>query len=131
MTQDPTDSGYRTRLDELRASIRKLTGRQPAPMKAFAALHQSALASGALDTKTKELIALAIAVAARCDGCIAYHTYDALRAGAGADEISETLSVAVLMGGGTAMVYATQALEAMEQFEGEFDHGNHPKGVSQ
>ncbi|NVK42570.1 MAG: carboxymuconolactone decarboxylase family protein [Oceanospirillaceae bacterium] len=85
-------------------------------MKAFWELHTTAVADGALDTKTKELIALAISVATRCDDCIAHHTYDALAAGATRDEIADALGVAILMGGGTSVVYATHAIEALEQF---------------
>ena len=85
-------------------------------MQAFGALHEASCAPGALDTKTKELIALAIAVAARCDGCIAFHTHDVLNAGASREEIAEALSVAVLMGGGPSLMYATHVVEAIEQF---------------
>ena len=85
-------------------------------MKAFWGLHTAALSPGALDTKTKELIALAISVSARCDDCIAHHINDALKAGATKEEITDTLGVAVLMGGGTSVVYATHAIEALEQF---------------
>jgi AhpD family alkylhydroperoxidase len=69
-----------------------------------------------LDTKTKELIALAIGVSKLCDGCIAHHTAGALKAGAGRDEIIEALGVAIMMGGGPSVVYATHALQAVDQF---------------
>jgi alkylhydroperoxidase/carboxymuconolactone decarboxylase family protein YurZ len=60
---------------------------------------------------------------AGCDGCIAFHTHDALRAGATPQEVLEALGIAVLMGGGPAAVYGWQALEALEQFQG-------PKGLA-
>ena len=60
--------------------------------------------------------ALGIAAAVRCDGCIAYHVHDALEAGAEPDEIMETLGVSILMGGGPALMYAAEALEALQQF---------------
>ena len=105
---------------ELRADILKhlgkLSGAAPETMKAFGSMHKHAVAAGALDMKTKELIALSIAVASRCDGCVAFHTHDALRAGASPEEITDALGVSVLMGGGPAMVYATHAIDAMEQF---------------
>ena len=88
----------------------------PGVMKAFWGLHKAAIATGALDTKTKELITLAISVATRCDDCIAHHTYDALEAGATKEEIADALGVAILMGGGTSVVYATHAVEALEHF---------------
>ncbi|UCE04123.1 MAG: carboxymuconolactone decarboxylase family protein [Candidatus Latescibacterota bacterium] len=86
-------------------------------MAAYAQLHRAATAPGALETKSKELIALGISIAIRCDGCIAYHVRDALRAGATRDEIVETIGVSVLMGGGPAVMYGAEALAALEQFE--------------
>jgi AhpD family alkylhydroperoxidase len=82
-------------------------------------LHHAAAADGVLNAKVKELIALAIAVNVRCDGCIAFHVNDALEAGATREEILEALGVAILMGGGPAMMYAVDALEALKQFESE------------
>jgi len=79
-------------------------------------LRWTAITEGALDAKTKELMALAIAVAVRCDGCIAFHVHDAVDAGATADEIAEAIGVAILMGGGPAAVYGADALRAYEEF---------------
>lgn len=86
------------------------------PMSAFAQLNAATTAAGALDAKTKQLIALGISITARCDDCIAYHMHDAIRAGASREEIMETLGVSIMMGGGPAVVYACEALEALEQF---------------
>jgi AhpD family alkylhydroperoxidase len=72
---------------------------------------------GALSTKVKELIALAIAITVRCDGCIAYHVHDARKAGATRQELVETIGVAVMMGGGPSVMYGAEALEALNQFE--------------
>ncbi len=83
---------------------------------AFAGLATAATKPGALDTKTKELIALAIGSAARCDGCIAFHARAAARHGASREEFLETIGMAVYMGGGPSMVYGAQALEAYDQF---------------
>ena len=88
---------------------------EPAVMDGFGALHTAAVAEGVLSTKTKELIALALGVHARCDGCIAFHVSAALRAGASRAEITEALGVAILMGGGPASVYAGEALAATEE----------------
>ena len=79
---------------------------------------------GALEKKAKELIALGIGIAVRCDGCISYHINDALKAGASRREIIETISVAVMMGGGPSMVYGCEALEALDQFEKEVGISN-------
>ena len=81
-------------------------------------MHREAMAHGAISVKHKELIALAIAIAKRCDDCIAYHVHDALHAGATREEILEAAGVAVLMGGGPAMMYSCRVYEALEQFEG-------------
>lgn len=86
-------------------------------MSGFSQLHSAAAGEGVLSAKHKELIALGIAIAVRCDGCIAYHIADALKAGAKRDEIVETIGVSVLMGGGPALMYGVQAFEALKQFE--------------
>jgi AhpD family alkylhydroperoxidase len=104
------------RLRNFEKNSRTLASTQPALMRSFWKLHENAVAAGALDTKTKELIALAISVASRCDDCISHHTDDALKAGATREEIADALGVAILMGGGTAVVYATHAIEAVDQF---------------
>lgn len=85
-------------------------------MQAFSALGKSALAAGALDEKTKELIAMAIGVAARCDACLGFHARALVRLGASADEFREMLGVAVYMGGGPSLMYAANALAAFEEF---------------
>jgi AhpD family alkylhydroperoxidase len=71
---------------------------------------------GALDTKTKELIALAIAVVEKCDGCIASHARGAAKQGATEAEVAETIGVAVLMTGGPATVYGPRAFAAFRDF---------------
>ena len=95
----------------------------PETMGAFSKLHKASAGDGALDSKTKELIALAIGIVVRCDGCIAFHVHDALQAGASQDEIMETLGVAILMGGGPAVMYAVEAMDALEQFKSELASG--------
>ena len=110
---------YPARRSELQGLMARLGRELPAPMAGFASLHRGATAGGALDTKTKELIALAIAVSVRCDSCIAYHVRDALAAGATRAEVLDALGVAVLMGGGPAAMYACDALMALDQFESE------------
>ena len=101
---------------ELRHGYGELGKALPGVMAGFGALHKAALADGELDHTTKELMALAIGVAARCEGCIALHVSAALKAGATEGQIHEALGVAVLMGGGPASVYATEALVALAQF---------------
>lgn len=101
----------------LQELLGELSESLPEPMEAFTRLHKSTTAEGELTRKTKELIALGIAMSANCDGCVAYHVKDAIAAGASRNEILETIGVAVMMGGGPAVVYGCQALEALDQLE--------------
>jgi AhpD family alkylhydroperoxidase len=103
--------------EHLNELMGRLGTETPGVMNGFAALHSASTADGALPTKTKELIALAIGIAVHCDGCIAYHVHDALHAGATRAEVIETIGVAVMMGGGPSVVYGCEALEAVEQFQ--------------
>lgn len=89
----------------------------PGTMKGFGELHGAAVKEGALEAKTKELIALGIAITVRCDGCISFHVHDALKAGATKAEIGETVGVAIMMGGGPSVVYGIEAMQALAQFE--------------
>ena len=102
---------------ELSAQLRSLRGGAHDVMKAFAGIAQSATAARALDMKTKELIALGIAVAVRCDDCIAFHVKAAVEHGASREEVLERLGIAIYMGAGPAVMYASHALEAFGQFE--------------
>ncbi len=101
---------------EVTAQIRQLRADAPEVMRAFAALAQAASTAQALDAKTKELIALAISVAVRCDDCIAFHVKAALDRGASKQEITEALGMAIYMGAGPSVMYATHALDALGQF---------------
>lgn len=105
---------YHEHLQDVLKSLRK---DMPGTMNGFGMMHKSTLADGALETKTKELIALGIAITSRCDGCISFHVHDSLKAGATHNEIIETIGVAVLMGGGPALMYGCEAYEALGQFE--------------
>ena len=88
----------------------------PTVMKAFSQLVSAATADGALSKKIKEMMAVSISVVTGCQGCIAYHTQAAVKAGATREEFIEALNVAVEMGGGPAFVYGAAAHEAYEQF---------------
>ena len=101
----------------LSGELKAVRNGAPDVMKAFSAMAQAALAAKALDTKTKELIALAIGVAVRCDDCIAFHTKAALAAGATDEEVQETLGMAIYMGAGPSVMYANHALTAWSQFK--------------
>jgi AhpD family alkylhydroperoxidase len=102
---------------ELTAELRNLRVGGTDVMKAFSTIAQAALAPRALDVKAKEPIALAIAVATRCDDCAAFHTKAAVEQGATRDEVLETLGMAIYMGAGPSAMYASRALGAFTQFE--------------
>lgn len=87
----------------------------PDTMRAFGGLASAAMADGALTTKTKELMAIAVSISIRCESCIAYHTYRAIKLGATREEVIDTISVAVELGGGPSTVYGSEALEAFDQ----------------
>ena len=88
----------------------------PALINGFNELSEAALADGALGKKTKELITLALGVAAHCDACLGFHARALVKLGATRAEIEDALSVAVYMGGGPSLMYAADALTAFEQF---------------
>ncbi len=98
-----------------RVSTKALYGEIPDTLKAFGGLSKAAQSDGALDKTTKELVALGIAVALRCDGCIGYHMQNLIKLGATRAQISEALGVVVQMQGGPGVVYAADALTAFDQ----------------
>ena len=111
------DNGYgQAVLDELRPLHRELRHAIPDVYKGFGEFHNAAFADGDLGRKMKELIALAIAVAQRCDGCIASHAEGAARAGATRQEAAEAIGVAMLMNGGPATIYGPRAYAAFCEF---------------
>ncbi|HXW72416.1 MAG TPA: carboxymuconolactone decarboxylase family protein [Methylocella sp.] len=102
---------------EMTAAVKELRGGAPAVMKEFSAIARAALEPKALDVKTKELIALAISVATRCDPCIAFHAQSAVRQGASRDEVMEAMGMAIYMGAGPSVMYAAKAVEAYDHFK--------------
>ena len=105
-------------LDEVRPSVKALREHIPAVFEGYGALSGAVFVDGAIDAKTKELIALAIAVTKQCDGCVASHARGAARRGATAEEVAEALGVAILMNGGPGTVHAPRAFEAFQEFAG-------------
>ena len=88
----------------------------PEVMKGFSQMAQAATADATLDKKTKELIALAIGIATRCDGCIGFHAKALVNLGATRQEIEEACGMSVYMGGGPSFMYAADALRAFDEF---------------
>jgi AhpD family alkylhydroperoxidase len=106
---------------EVQQQMNAYARESPDLMKSFMQLHKNSSQDGALPKKIKELIALSISICVHCDGCIAYHVYDAIEAGATHEEIVETIGVAILMGGGPSVVYGSRALQALQEFENNND----------
>lgn len=112
-----SEQGYgKAVLDELRPLHRELRHAIPDVYKGFGEFHHAAFAAGAMDAKTKELIAFAIAVIQRCDGCIASHAEGAAKAGATCEEAAEAVGVAMLMSGGPGTIYGPRAYAAFCEF---------------
>ncbi len=103
-------------LDELSPLHRSLRRAIPEVYQGFGELHHASFAPGDLDTKTKELIALAIGVVEGCDGCIASHAQAAQRAGATRQEAAEAIGVTFLMKGGPATIHGPRAYDAFCEF---------------
>ena len=110
-----TDRNFREVTARTSSYLKKLRADMPETMRGFSALAQAAGKPGVLDAKTKELIALGIGVAARCDGCIGFHTQALARLGATRAEVHEVLGIAVYMGGGPALMYAANAVAAFDE----------------
>jgi AhpD family alkylhydroperoxidase len=102
---------------EMSVAAKELRAGTPNVMKEFSALARAALEPKSLDVKTKELIALAISVATRCEPCIAFHAQSAVKQGATRDEVMEAMGMAVYMGAGPSVMYAAKAVEAYDQFK--------------
>ncbi|GAB4302883.1 MAG: carboxymuconolactone decarboxylase family protein [Roseovarius sp.] len=106
---------WKAALAHTSAILGPLRRQQAATAKGFHDLHNAALAEGALSTRHKELIALAIAISKQCDDCIGFHVKAAIRAGASREDVAETVNVCVLMNGGPGYMYGAHAIEAFDQ----------------
>jgi AhpD family alkylhydroperoxidase len=102
-------------ISNMNGAVRDLRRTTPEVMKTFSDMAVAAHHGSALDGKTKELIALAISVAVRCTPCIAYHAEGAVKQGASREAVAEALAMAIYMGAGPSVMYAAEALEAVDQ----------------
>jgi AhpD family alkylhydroperoxidase len=107
---------YRDITRSISGSLAKLRPAIPDVTTAFNQMARAALKDGALDKKTKELIALAIGVAVRCDGCIGFHVDALVKLGATRAELEETLGMAIYMGGGPSLMTAADAIAAWDEY---------------
>ncbi|CDX57700.1 conserved hypothetical protein [Mesorhizobium plurifarium] len=103
---------------ELSSRVNELGLLSPATLEGVRTLGGAGQKTGRLDGKTRELIALAVAVTTRCDGCIASHTAEAAKAGATREEIAEALGVAIALNAGAALVYSSRVLDAFDTVNG-------------
>jgi AhpD family alkylhydroperoxidase len=103
---------WNTYRQQLIASVGGFAKLSPDTVRGYSALGGAGQKTGHLDAKTRELIAIAVAISLRCDGCIAVHTDAARKLGATPEEIAEALGVAVSINAGAAVVYSTRALDA-------------------
>jgi len=111
-----TATNYKQLTQGISSNLAQMHKTQAGVMKGFSDMGKAAMAGGAIDPKTKELIALAVGVAARCDGCIGFHTKALARLGATTEEVHEALGVAIYMGGGPVAMYAANAVAAWDEF---------------
>ncbi|KGU99580.1 alkylhydroperoxidase AhpD family core domain protein [Burkholderia pseudomallei MSHR4032] len=116
---------YRELTGEVATQMRALRKTQPDLMSAFAALAAAGTKEGALGKETRELVALGIAIASRCDDCIGFHVQTLVKLGTTREEFEDLSATAVYMGGGPSMMYAAHALRAVEEFGGGVTGGGH------
>lgn len=107
---------FNTITRDIGTQLAKIRKEMPEVMAGFSALSQAATKDGVLNKKTKELIAMALAVANHCQGCIGFHAQTLVKLNTSREELLETLSMAVYMGGGPSLMFAAEALEAFEEF---------------
>lgn len=109
-------TSYLALTQEVSTQVAQLRGDIPDTLRGFSSMAQAACKDGALDMKTKELIAMALSVGARCDPCVGFHAQALVKLGATRAELAETLGMAVYMGGGPSLMYAAKATAAFEEF---------------
>ena len=106
-------------MDEVVTEIATLSEEIPETARGFGAMGIAAKTSGALDEKTKEIMALGIAVATRCESCIGFHIKSLVRLGLTREELCEALAMATFMGGGPSYAFSAKALSAFDTFKKE------------
>lgn len=114
-----SSSSYKQLTYDLGKAVGTLRTAQPATIDGFTAMSKAAMEPGVVSAIDKELMALSIGVATHCDGCIGFHVKTLVRLGASYAQLTETLAVAVYMGGGPSLMYAADAVRAWEEFGGK------------
>ena len=111
-----TTTSYQALTQTVSKNLATLRADLPEVMKGFNDIARAATQNGALDKKTKELIALALGVAAHCDACIGFHVQALVKLGTTKLEVEEALGMAVYMGGGPSLMYSANAVAAYDEF---------------
>ena len=109
---------WQTFMSETEDNIATLSKEIPETVKGFGMMGKAAKTNGALDEKTKEFMALGIAIATRCDSCIGFHVRSLVRLKATREEFSEALAMATYMGGGPSFSFSAKALKAFDHYSG-------------
>ncbi|WP_343612737.1 carboxymuconolactone decarboxylase family protein [Novosphingobium sp.] len=102
---------------QVTAGVGQIGKLSPDTVKGYVQISQANAATGTLDAKTRELIALSVAISLRCDGCITVHVAAARKAGATKEEIAEALGVAIAVNAGAALVYSTRTIDAFDALD--------------
>ena len=105
---------WNTYRQQLAAGVSGLGKLSPDTVRGYAQLGQAGAKTNHLDAKTRELIALGVAISLRCDGCIPVHANEARKHGATKEEIAEALGVAISVNAGASLVYSTRAIDAFD-----------------
>ncbi|ABR91529.1 carboxymuconolactone decarboxylase [Janthinobacterium sp. Marseille] len=103
--------------DQLLARVGEFAKLSPDTVRGLQVMETAGIKTGHLEPKMHELIALAVAVTTRCDGCIAVHTQAAVKHGASREEIAEALGVAIALNAGAAVTYSARVLDAFSALE--------------
>ncbi len=106
---------YKAKIDGMRSELRVMNKTIPEATKGFGTLSKAVHDSGVLDVKTKELIALGMAIVQRCEPCILFHVEALMKAGATREELGDVLAMAIQMSGGPGMMYAGHALACWDE----------------
>ena len=91
----------------------------PEAARGFGELYQRTMKPGALTVREKELVALGVGIALRCDACVYAHVEKALKAGATREQVTEAAGVVVMMQGGPGYTYLPKIVEAVEALQPE------------
>lgn len=114
--KDPMTDWKQT-IHEVQMRLKELAARTPDTLKGATLLGSAGAKTSYLDAKTRELIALSVAVTTRCDGCIAFHAAEAVKLGVTDGEIAEALGVAINLNAGAALVYSSHVLDAVDHLK--------------